>query len=118
MRTHVSAEKVGERAREHWVEIGVIPVSTTGHHYTGRVSTSADSAPAGRVELRGQAGTTVLWQGALAVAATLVPLPATLPGERLVFAAQAVKKARFTLELAWVEPGETTPAREDQPCSP
>jgi len=118
MRTHVTATRVGQAANGHWVEVGVIPVSPTGHHYTGRFSTSADTDPEGRVELRGQAGKTVLWNGALTVAAKLVELPVTLPGERLVFMAHAQKSARFTFELAWVEPGETTPRRQEVPCAP
>jgi len=118
MRTHVSQARVGQAANDHWVEVGVIPVSSTGYHYTGRVSTSADTGPEGRVELRGQAGHTVLWAGPLTAAAKLVELPVTLPGERLVFMAHAQKSARFTFELVWVEPGETTPRRQEVPCAP
>lgn len=117
MRTHVSQTRVGQQGNGHWVEVGVIPVSPTGYHYTGRVSTSAENNPDGRVELRGQAGKTVLWNGPLTPAAKLVELPVTLPGERLVFMAQAPKSARFTLELAWVEPGESTPTRQEAPCA-
>lgn len=118
MRTHVSQTRVGQQGNGHWVEVGVIPVSPTGYHYAGRVSTSDDAEPVGRVELRGQAGVTVMWSGPLTVAAKLVELPTTLPGDRLVFAAQAQKPARFTFELAWVEPGEHTPSREEAPCIP
>ena len=117
MRTHVSARRAGSGAVAQWVEVGVIPVSSTGWHYSGRVSTDSDGGPLGRVELRGQAGVTVLWQGALLVAATLVAMPVTLPGERLVFLAQTAKRAGFTLEVAWVEPGEVTPRREEEPCA-
>ena len=46
----------------------------------------------------------------------MVPLPVTLPGERLVMMAQTVRKATFTLEVAWVEPEERTPRREEEPC--
>lgn len=116
MRTHVTAERVGPASADHWVEVGVVPVSSTGHHWTGRVSTGADFEPLGRVELRGQAGVTRLWEGPLAIAAKLVDLPVTLPGERLVFLAQTQKKARFTLEVAWVEPGESTPTPQGSPC--
>lgn len=116
MRAHVSARRMGSAAVGHWIEVGVIPVSSTGAFYSGRVSTDSDAAPAGRVELRGQAGVTVLWEGALSRAATLVPLPVTLPGERLVMMAQTVRKATFTLEVAWVEPEERTPRREEEPC--
>lgn len=118
MRAHVSQVKVGSQANAHWVEVGVIPVSATGSHYTGRASTDGVFLPVGRLELRGEAGVTVLWAGGLAPAALLIPLPVTLPGERLVFMAQAEKSARFTFELAWVEPGEHTPRREELPCSP
>jgi len=117
MRTYVSQTRVGRAADDHWIEVGVIPVSPTGYHYTGRVSTSTDTEPSGRVELRGQAGTTVLWAGDVAIPAKLVELPTTLPGERLIFMAQADKSARFTFELAWVEPGEHPPPRQEAPCA-
>ena len=116
MRTHVTARRLGSAAADHWVEVGVIPVSSTGAHYNGRVSTDGEGEPAGRVELRGQAGATTLWQGALQSEATLVAMPVTLPGERLVFLAQTARRATFTLEVAWVEPGEVTPTREEEPC--
>ena len=117
MRAHVSQTRVGRQADGNWAEVGVIPVSDTGHHYTGRASTDGDFQPAGRLELRGEAGVTVLWAGALEREAMLIALPVTLPGERLVFMAQSDKSARFTFELAWVEPGEHTPRREELPCS-
>ena len=117
MRAHVTARRAGSGAVPQWVEVGVIPVSSTGWHYSGRVSTDADGAPAGRVELRGQAGVTVLWQGALQREATVVAMPVTLPGERLVFLAQTARRATFTLEVAWVEPGEVRPRREEEPCA-
>ena len=117
MRAHVSARRVGSAAVGHWVEVGVIPVSSTGAHYSGRVSADSDLAPAGRVELRGQAGVTVLWEGALQRMATLVAMPVTLPGERLVFLVQTAKRATFTMEVAWIEPAEMTPRREEEPCA-
>ncbi|MEZ4437281.1 MAG: hypothetical protein R3F65_33225 [bacterium] len=117
MRAHVSARRSGSAVVPQWVEVGVIPVSSTGWHYSGRVSTDSLDAPLGRVELRGQAGATTLWQGALQSEATLVAMPVTLPGERLVFLAQTARRATFTLEVAWVEPGEVTPTREEEPCA-
>ena len=117
MRTHVTARRLGSVAADHWVEVGVIPVSSTGAHYNGRVSTDGEGEAAGRVELRGQAGVTVLWKGPIGRAATLVPMPVTLPGDRLVLVAQVQKRAAFTFELAWIEPGEQTPPREDEPCA-
>ena len=116
MRTHISADRVGAAGADHWVEVGVVPVSSTGFHWSARASTNTDTAPAGRLELRGQAGKTVLWEAGLTSTAQMIALPVTLPGERLVFLAQTQKKARFTLEVAWIEPGETTPALQDRPC--
>lgn len=116
MRTHISADRVGAPGADHWVEVGVVPVSSTGFHWSARASTSTEAAPAGRLELRGQAGKTVLWEAGLTLAAQMIALPVTLPGERLVFLAQTQKKARFTLELAWIEPGEITPTPRGTPC--
>lgn len=118
MRTHISQVRVGDPTAGHWVEVGVVPISATGYHYTARASASEDWAAHGELVLRGQAGATRLWEGRLDTPATLIPLPVTLPGERLVFRAKTQKPLRFTLEVAWVEPGEATPAREEAPCSP
>lgn len=90
-------------------------IPRTGSHWTARAS--APEAPAGdevqtALMLVGQSGETELFAGPLGKAATLVGLPVTLPGERLVL--RPSKPARVAFEIAWIEHG---PAEEVDLCA-
>lgn len=84
----------------------IIPL--TGSHWTARAS-APDAPDGGEVQtalvLVGQSGETELFSGPLGKSATLIELPVTLPGERLVL--RPVKPARIAFDIAWIEHGPT-----------
>lgn len=116
MRVHLHAT-----VQNGWRDVGVLELPD-GSHWTARASAEVEqdeAGPAGgltvdaRVELRGGSGTTVLWSGAINRIPTLITLPITLPGDRLVLVVKAGKGLKAHFEVAWIERG---PPRPYNPC--
>lgn len=88
-------------------------IPANGSHFTLRASAPEAPAPIqASLVLVGQSGETELYVGALKRAVTLIELPVTLPGLRLVL--RPAKPACVAFEIAWVQHG---PVEEVDRCA-